>query len=837
MRNTLAYIICLSFALVSEFAFGSPAFPGAEGFGAESLGGRGGVVYEVTNVNDSGPGSLREAIEASGPRTVVFRISGTIALQSALSINNPYITIAGQTAPGGGICIKDYPLTISADNVIIRYIRSRLGDNIEGNEWDSIGISSDSFNIILDHCSASWSVDETLSTNSTVMPASPGNVTVQWCIISESLDCSVHSKGCHGYGSIIGGSDNSGITYHHNLYAHHRARSPRPGNYNNLTVDPCGLICDFRNNLVYNWGGTYAGYNADGSNGTNSITNMNFIGNYYKRGSNSTGSYAFSETTKTSRAYFNGNWMQGAEPSDPWSLVIFSGTWSEAEKNIYKQAGPIDVAPVTTDDGSTAYSRILAHAGASLPVRDAVDKRIINDVINGTGSIIDDEDEVGGWDVLNSLPAPNDVDHDGMPDAWETANGLNINDANDRNGYDLDPAYTNLEVYLNGLIPAGTYTEDTNAPTPDPMTWEAEPDGFGVGQIRMIATTAMDPGGVQYYFANITDANHDSPWQDSAVYIDTGLTPDVNYTYQVKARDMSPGFNETGWSPQASATAPSVIVIDPPAAYWPLNETDGNTVHEVNDPALWGSLEGMPLPAWEAGRFGNCLTFDANGQRVYVPSSGAIDFGDEDFSVSLWAIQPVSFIGQYELLIKGTIGVEPFAGSGKRYELYRKDAEFRFAVDDNVTKSQLSLPETSFCTGGWVHIVAVRDTVADELRLYADGVLQGLPLTDSTGSISQSEPLYLADGVFAGAIDDVRIYDYVLNEEQINAIYNGAELSDYICVEPIVSDLDDDCQVDFFDYAILAGDWPSGMLNFDDIAAIAMDWLECNRDPVGQCWQ
>jgi hypothetical protein len=450
LKNTNIYIVCLFVILGVDIVLAVPAFPSAEGFGAQSIGGRGGVVYEVTTLANSGHGSLRAAVEASGPRTVVFRVSGTIALQSALQINNPYITIAGQTAPGDGICIKDYGLVVAANHVIIRYIRSRLGDNIAGNEWDAVWISK-GWSIILDHCSASWSVDETLSASSAAMPANMGNVTVQWCIISESLNCSVHPKGCHGYGSLICGSDNNGITYHHNLYAHHKARSPRPGNYNSLIVDPCGLICDFRNNVVYNWGGSYAGYNADGQNGTNSITNMNFVGNYYKRGSNSTGSYAFSETTKTSKAYFNGNWMQGVNPADPWSLVIFSGTWTQAEKDTYKQLSPIPVEPVTTDDGPTAYSRILAHVGASFPVRDAVDGRIIDDVIDGTGSIINDEDEVGGWPTLNSLPAPNDVDHDGMPDEWEFFYGLNPYDANDRN-YDGDgDGYTNLEEYLNWL--------------------------------------------------------------------------------------------------------------------------------------------------------------------------------------------------------------------------------------------------------------------------------------------------------------------------------------------------------------------------------------------------
>jgi pectate lyase len=279
-----------------------PAFPGAEGFGAQSLGGRGGKVLFVTNLDDGGPGSLRAAVEADGPRTVVFRVSGTIALKSALVVRNSHVTIAGQTAPGDGICLKDCGLVVAADHVIVRYLRCRPGDNA-GGEPDAMSISS-GHNIIVDHCSASWSVDETLSASSS---GGLGNVTVQWCIISESLNESTHHKGAHGYGALIRGGHGNGYTYHHNLFAHHKARLPRPGNYNDRDEDPKGFIFDFRNNVIYNWGGSFAGYNADGSNGVSSITKMNFVGNYYKRGANSSGDFAFSESTHSAKAWFGGN--------------------------------------------------------------------------------------------------------------------------------------------------------------------------------------------------------------------------------------------------------------------------------------------------------------------------------------------------------------------------------------------------------------------------------------------------------------------------------------------------------------------------------------------------
>jgi hypothetical protein len=208
---------------------------------------------------------------------------------------------------------------------------------------------------------------------------------------------------------------------------------------------------DFRNNVIYNWAGSYAGYNSDGSSGIDSITKMNFIGNYYKKGPDSKGSFAFRETTTSSRAYFDGNYMNGSIPGDPWSLVIFKG-FTKSQEKTYKQYKPIPVATVTTDDAITACERVLTCAGAIYPVRDGVDTRVINDVINGTGGIIDDEDEVGGWPELKSTAPPPDSDHDGMPDEWEKARGLNPSDNTDGSKDRDSDGYTNIEEYLNWLI-------------------------------------------------------------------------------------------------------------------------------------------------------------------------------------------------------------------------------------------------------------------------------------------------------------------------------------------------------------------------------------------------
>lgn len=435
---------------------GVQAFPEAEGAGMYTVGGRGGKILDVTNLNDAGPGSFRAVVEANGPRIIVFRVSGTIEMWSELNVINPYITIAGQTAPGMGICLKNYRFRVAADNVIVRHIRVRPGDNaaeksgVSGVDVDGIDVIAGR-NIIIDHCSVSWSVDEALSVTENPQRGPLDNVTIQWCMIAESLNCSIHPKKCHGYGSLVRGAWGSQYSFHHNLYAHNFDRNPRPGNNHNMNDDPDGYIFDFRNNVVYNWGEIGAGYNTDGvTTPYPSITKMNFICNYYVQGPNSPGDKAFREKCPLSKAYFSGNWMNGTCPKDQWSLVVFGSNLTEEQIKAYKQSRPFKVAAVATDDAPAAYKKVLADAGATVPRRDAVDTRIVNEVISRTGKIINDEDEVGGWPVLESTSPPVDTDHDGMPDDWEAARGLNpkVNDsAEDRDG----DGYTNIEEYINGL--------------------------------------------------------------------------------------------------------------------------------------------------------------------------------------------------------------------------------------------------------------------------------------------------------------------------------------------------------------------------------------------------
>lgn len=424
----------------AQAADGILAFPGAEGAGRFAVGGRGGRVLRVTHLGDAGPGSLRAAVEADGPRTVIFDIGGVIRLASPLTVRRDRITIAGQTAPGGGITLRDHPLIVAADDVVIRHIRSRLGDE-SGVEADAVSVERGR-RIILDHISASWSVDETLSVGSRYSPPERGiyDVTVQWSLIAESLNASGHAKGDHGYGSLVRGGHGARMTFHHNLWAAHRARMPRPGNYNPPSVDPQGPRFEFRSNVFYDWSGGHAGYNAD----TQSLSTYAFIGNAYIPGPDSVGRWAFEESNPLARAWFEGNAMDGALPADPWTLV------KESDRADYRLAARPDWAEAASETAAEAEARVLAHVGAGR-VRDAVDARIIAGVRARTGRIIDSQSEVGGWPELDAGSPWIDGDGDGMPDDWEAAQGLDPADAADgaadRNG----DGFTNLEDWLNSL--------------------------------------------------------------------------------------------------------------------------------------------------------------------------------------------------------------------------------------------------------------------------------------------------------------------------------------------------------------------------------------------------
>lgn len=453
-------LITIFLSIGASFAAAQPlAFPGAEGYGKHTTGGRGGKVFIVTNLNDSGDGSLRFAVEQKGARMVVFAVSGTIELRSPLRINNDSITIAGQSAPGDGICLKDFPLVINASNVIVRYLRVRVGDRFK-HDSDAIGGGRyGQRNVILDHLTASWSIDECLSIYKTE------NLTVQWCMINHSLSRSVHTKGAHGFGGIWGGYK---ATFHHNLLSNNSSRNPRFA-----SVDGTKWV-DYRNNVVYNWGfkAAYGG----GHHGE-----INMVGNYYKPGPATT-IYRLLDVAEdgTGRYYVNGNVLEGNEAitadnhrgvndrkglryyHNAKSANLQSGISPDAIPTEGEESAsclvdqPFPFEPINEDSPQRAYHRVLAQVGCSHR-RDAYDKDIIKQVRKGQGrqgrnGIIDSPADVGGWPTLRKGKVRKDTDCDGMPDKWEHHHGLNPNDPSDASSFTLNDAYTNLEIYLNSLV-------------------------------------------------------------------------------------------------------------------------------------------------------------------------------------------------------------------------------------------------------------------------------------------------------------------------------------------------------------------------------------------------
>jgi len=458
-----ASILVSALGAVSQVATAAPAFPGAEGFGANTIGGRGGRVIKVTNLNDSGTGSLRAAIQASGARIVVFEVSGIINLNSTLTISNPNITIAGQTSPGG-ILVTGYMTKVEASQVIIRHMRFRVGshriaDGADPETLDSFDIwgpqsgSSYNENIIIDHCSVGWGVDENFSTAYRLR-----NVTISNNLVHEGLMNAGHPKGQHSKGLFVWGkySPNMTVTLHHNFMAHNYDRNPL------INTGDGTLVVDAVNNVTYNFYGGYA-------MGTQENGQMvNWVHNYVKRGpsSNATMYELYHEASGTVKPliYAKGN-IGTSRTSQTGSDWTVQSSWQpNLLSENYKASTPWSAPAVTTTTMTTAYAtQVVANAGATKPFRDSVDQKMASDYAAGTGGYRNNVKYPTDFPTYQNLPAPTDSDNDGMADSWESTNGLNVgsdDSAADKNG----DGYTNIEAYLNYLA-ADVDVVRPNAPT------------------------------------------------------------------------------------------------------------------------------------------------------------------------------------------------------------------------------------------------------------------------------------------------------------------------------------------------------------------------------------
>ncbi len=436
------------------------AFPGAEGFGKYTTGGRGGKVLIVDNLDDEGPGSFREAAESNFPRIIVFSVAGTIHLQKKIIIKSN-ATIAGHSAPGDGICFADKSISLGGDNIIVRFLRFRLGDKFQnGGKVDGSG-SDDAFggtrrkNIIIDHCSFSWSTDEAFSIYA------GDSTSVQWNLISEPLNYSYHFEQGdsdfenHGFGGIWGGVHAS---FHHNLFAHCNSRTPRFNGIRHTKEENC----DFSNNVIYNWGGNNVHAGEGG--------HYNIVNNYYKPGPStkkSRLSYMVNPFRRNDipfgKWYVNGNIMEGNQSlsKDNALGINLSDPLPEDKYEHVIVKTPFAFMSTSLQSAEKAYEAILSDVGCTFPARDTLDKRILNDVKNGTGRIIDVqggyphgtafEQTENAWPYLRAGKSIEDADLDGMSDEWEKSKGLNpLN--NDASLFQLSKKYTNVEVYLNQLL-------------------------------------------------------------------------------------------------------------------------------------------------------------------------------------------------------------------------------------------------------------------------------------------------------------------------------------------------------------------------------------------------
>ena len=716
IRKTNVVVLLVSLAL-SVATQALPAFPGAEGFGSDTIGGRGGQVIEVTNLDASGAGSLRAAVETSGPRIVVFKVGGTILLTTDIRIREPYITIAGQTAPGDGILIRGAGVRVQTHDVIIRGLRIRVGDDPAGptgENRDGLGAADSSvppYNIIFDHCSVSWAIDENMQT---WYPCH--DITLQWSVVGEALADSLHPEGVHSMGFLVG-DHSQRISVHHNLFVHNRGRNP---------LMKGDTLAEVVNNVVYNWG--YGPTNFGDLEGSGP-SSANVIGNTYLPGvdSNGQGIKISSNVSTGTLIYAEDNVGPGREDGlgDDWLAV-------QGDEQ-YRSLSPVVSSElVTIHDVTSAYDVVLAEAGASVPARDAVDLRMVQSLLDGTGGLIDSQDEVGGWPSLAGGTPPTDGDHDGMPDDWELARTLDPNDPNDA-ALDRDSdGYTNIEEYINGLFDMSSEPAlRVIAPN------GGEPWSAGTTQRLTWSTTGAVPEVTLAY-----SSDNGGAWTEIAAALANNGTHDWLVPSQLGDQYLVRVADATDGDPSDTSNATFSVVT---SIFSPIALTGDRLSYIEHTPARWWVVD----DDGDLRYFLNTSSYDGrdgSGMGEYTLIEGQIY---ADFELRLRARSPEPLATNTSADIGLVFGLQDDANY--YYLMLNANAAlsqlFRMVAGQ---REELADIGVSLIPDNDYHDIVLR-RVGDQISLVVDGV-EHMTASDST---------YGAGGLGFGSFNDSAYFDEV----------------------------------------------------------------------------
>lgn len=911
-KRTLLHAVPICLFLLSVFSIQflnaqTLAFPEAEGFGRYAQGARANAtkqVYIVTNLNDAGAGSFRDAVSQPG-RIVVFAVGGIITLQSDVVVS-ANCTIAGQTAPGDGIVLFNKRVTFTgASNTICRYLRFRLGAT--GNSGkDASGLANGS-NMIMDHMSFSWGMDEVFSINWDSKGTAPDNITIQNSIIAQGLHRENHSAG-----GLIQTPDGGKVSLIKNLYISNKTRNPKVKGVN-----------EFVNNVVYNWGngnrlGTTMDYGWSGEayimGGSSGVSEVNIINNYFMSGPLTPPSEAspFSRGTGSFYLYGAGNFydnnrngvLDGTEIPYNSSTTGYPGIADDGFKTVpfaYPAAAP-------TLTAAQAYDYVMNNAGSNYPRRDQVDSLLISEVASKgvNGFYVYRETDLpftnGGVGRVFNAPAPTDSDSDGMPDAWEDANGLNKNNAADAIAFSTSfPQYLNIEVYINGLAstPAATYIKHpTNItlsassfelPSPNSkilINWidnadnetnfilERSENGSSfteVAQPTANTTSYEDASGLVpnklYYYRIKAVAGSISSAYSPVVSVTTPPTPSAptitsNPSPANNAQQVEPvnGSVKLSWSGSSNtvrylvyfgtttgnltqiadvlySAAPSFTqtgIADYTTYYWRVDATNDKgtttgTVWTFRTTKIfpqgmighWSFDEKEGIDIVDSSEYANhgILGLNDDNLSIRIPGkvNGALDFATASvdkyvvniprkdqsylnkspFSISFWMKAPASLLPPDNntsayLLCKGSITKNNTTGAtGKRFDIEFKNKEFRFAIDDDVTKYELATSGVPFFVDDWVHVVVIRDTLAKKLRVYLNATMIKEQATASvTQGIGEESDLILGNigelefltttnkpAPYKGKLDEIKLFNYVLTAADVLNLYQASQVT------------------------------------------------------------